>query len=189
VSLIFVRHGHAAGTSGRCIGHTDVALSALGRAEIERLADGPLAMPVALHASDLARASSSAATLGARWGLVPRLDARLRELSFGEWEGRTWDDIHVGDAARLDAWAGDWIGMRPPGGESFTDLVDRVAAWIDDVRPSAAAGDVVAVAHAGSIRAALCVAGVVPAARALEVRIDYAQVVRVDLNTTRSGVR
>jgi broad specificity phosphatase PhoE len=123
---------------------------------------------------------------------VPRLDARLRELSFGEWEGRTWDEIHASDAARLDAWASDWIGTRPPGGESFIDLVDRVTAWIDDVRAAATAGDVVAVAHAGSIRAALCAAGMVPAARALEVPIDYAQVVRVDLaplSTSRSGAR
>ena len=70
--------------------------------------------------------------------------------------------------------------------------MERVAAWIDEVRASTTVGEVVAVAHAGSIRAALCAAGVVPASRALEVPIDYAQVVRIELDavsTSRSAAR
>src|SRR5689334_17090678 len=131
MALVLVRHGHVERTSGRCVGHTDVALSATGGAQIERLADGWAHVPTMLYASDLARASSSAAILCDRWGLTPCLDARLRELSFGAWDGRTWDEIHARDAGRLDAWAGDWVGTRPPDGESFVDLMRRVAAWLD----------------------------------------------------------
>ena len=56
----------------------------------------------------------------------PRLDARLRELDFGDWEGRLWSQI---ERAALDAWAAAPAAFAPPGGESMQSLIGRVTGF------------------------------------------------------------
>jgi alpha-ribazole phosphatase len=82
-------------------------------------------------------------------GTPLKIDERLREMDHGEWEGRSWKEIEGTDGDRLTAWMADWIGGRPPGGESLGEIEHRVAAWLADLGPE----PVVAVAHAGVIRA------------------------------------
>ncbi len=76
--------------------------------------------------------------------------AALRELSFGEWEGRTWSEIHRLDGARLSHWSEDVVHRSPPGGESAEELESRVHGCLRTIHTS---GDIVLVAHAGVIRA------------------------------------
>lgn len=68
--------------------------------------------------SDLLRARQTAEALG----LPVETRRDLRERSFGEWEGRPYLDV----TADLEAMPGDRLLARPPGGESFTDLWERV---------------------------------------------------------------
>lgn len=174
--LILVRHGLADGAAGRCVGHADLALSAPGAAAVRRLVrswSGP--PPARLVTSDLARAADTAALFADAWGMRAEPDARLREMHFGEWEGRGWDEIGAGDAARLHRWMSGWTEERAPGGEGFPDVAARVAAWVADLRASCGGGaTVLAVAHAGSIRALLChLLGWTPA-QAFRARVDHA---------------
>jgi alpha-ribazole phosphatase len=76
------------------------------------------------------------------------LDVRLSEISFGDWEGRAWNDI---ERKSLDAWAADVLGFTPPGGESVASLRQRAIDFADalDVQR------VALVTHAGIIRALL----------------------------------
>ena len=76
-----------------------------------------------LHASPLARARLLAEKLG-----TPRLDNRLKEIHFGDWEGRSFDDI----GSAIDDWAADPLGFRAPGGESPREMAVRVLAWLDE---------------------------------------------------------
>ena len=139
------------------IGHSDPALSSEGRAEIEALLSTVTERPARLVSSDLLRARESAAILATRWGMDLLTDTRLRELYFGEWEGRTWQDFEREDGDRLETWMRDWIGTPAPGGESFADMVERVSQWLADSQgDEQAVGTTVVVAHAGSIRAILC---------------------------------
>ncbi len=75
-----------------------------------------------------------------------QVDRRLAEISFGEWEGRSWNDI---GRTQIDAWADDVLHFRPPGGESVADLQTRVGEFARalDGQP------VAIVAHAGVLRA------------------------------------
>ena len=75
------------------------------------------------------------------------VDERLREMHFGAWEGRTWDDIEKEPAFRV--WARDWKNARVPGGESARDLDARVTAWALELDTEHAH---LALAHAGVIR-------------------------------------
>ena len=77
-----------------------------------------------------------------------RVDARLSEISFGEWEGKRWDEI---DRREVDAWAADVLGYSPPGGESVSGLLARVVEFSASLDVERAA----LVTHAGVIRALL----------------------------------
>ena len=73
----------------------------------------------------------------------------LREMDFGHWEGRLWDDI---PREEIDTWAKDPKGYVIPGGESYTGLRDRVHQFVD-LQPKDR--DLILVTHKGVIRAAL----------------------------------
>lgn len=179
MKLYLVRHGEAEGSEGRAVGHLDLPLSELGTCNVEALAaswQGPT--PVRLFASDLRRATDSARILAARLGAEPVIDARLREVSFGDWEGRSWNEIYESDRQRYDAWTERWWEVAPPGGESFADLAVRVHAWFQDL---GGGEDVIAVAHGGSIRALLVELLAIPRERAFELQLSPARVSAVEL--------
>lgn len=156
-TLHLLRHLPAAGADGRAIGHTDLPLA--DPAAPSRLAEAwPYEPPNRLIASPLLRATHTARALGTQWGLEIEHEPGLREMDFGAWDGRTWDEIERDDAAALHAWMGDWTATPAPGGESFADVQARVGAWLAELVDATSSEDdttVVVVAHAGSIRAVL----------------------------------
>lgn len=180
MKLYLVRHGEAEGSEGRAVGHLDLPLSDLGARNIEVLAAswrGPL--PSRLFASDLRRATGSARILAQQFGIEPVLDARLREVSFGDWEGRAWDEVYETDRRRYDAWSERWWDLAPPGGESFADLAARVLAWYQDLTDGE---DVIVVAHGGSIRALLVELLAIPRERAFDLQLSPARVSAVEID-------
>jgi alpha-ribazole phosphatase len=102
----------------------------------------------------LKRARETAGKLAAGLSPVPRIeeDDKLREQAFGDWEGARWEDIPVRESKTY--WR-DPARNRMPNGESFTDVIARVGATVDRLNDDHRGGNVVAVAHAGSIRAAI----------------------------------
>jgi probable phosphoglycerate mutase len=99
----------------------------------------------------------------AAMGLPPtgyRLDGRLKELAFGEWEGFTWGELKGIDRAAVRRRRDAKWHFVPPGGESYEQLGQRLTPWIETLRP-----DVVVVAHGGVARVLMVLlTGVAPAA-------------------------
>ncbi len=174
--LWLVRHGETAGQSRiRYHGRNDVPLSDEGRAQIRALA--PWLQGVAFRRvvhSPLSRAAESAAILAAECGLpghVLHADERLREISFGDCEGMTRDEI---DAAFPGFWGAWHAGTTEafPGGEARSVFAARVAAAFADLTAELAAtpgqADLLVVAHRGIVRhglaAVLGLEGAEPAA-------------------------
>ncbi|HEY0512890.1 MAG TPA: alpha-ribazole phosphatase [Thermoanaerobaculia bacterium] len=175
--IYLVRHGRAEGQEGRAVGHHDLPLSASGAAAARRLGatwQGP--PPDALHASDLRRAAATARLLAAAWGLPVTLDPRLREIGFGDWEGRAWQEIHERDGERFAAWSQEWWTARIPAGESYPELAARAHEWLAEILEVHAGRTVVAVAHGGSIRALLAHALGLPRETVFRLRLDPAGV-------------
>lgn len=79
-------------------------------------------------------------------------DDSLREQAFGDWEGARWDNI---PARESEAYWQNPARTRMPNGESFTDVVARVAATVERLNVDHSGRNIIAVAHAGSIRAAI----------------------------------
>jgi broad specificity phosphatase PhoE len=96
--------------------------------------------------SPLSRARETAALLG----VEPRIDPRLTEMSWGEWEGHTLRDLRAGfaDIDELEVQGRDF---RAPGGESPRDVAARVAPLLAEI--AAAGAPTAAITHKGVIRA------------------------------------
>jgi len=109
-------------------------------------------------------------------GLEPRVEPAFNEQDFGEWTGRTHDEFRRAFGAGYDDFWRAPATSRPPGGETFVEQIARVRGAIDALP----AGDVVMVAHAGTVRAALAVALGISAETALAFVIDPWSLTRLD---------
>ena len=157
--VLLARHGETNDNVEpiRAQGFTDTPLNDLGRRQAgelaQRITEGE---PIAsLWASDLSRARVTAEIVGARVGLAPRLDARLREGNRGEWEGRLFIDIEREDPEGFAAWKRAGPGFRFPGGESLLEQQQRVTEALTEIHGAGQLPALV-VCHGGSIRVMLC---------------------------------
>ena len=149
--VYLVRHGETPGNRIRRYQPYDTPLSEEGRAQArlvaERLvAEGPF---TALYTSDLARTIETAAAIGARLGLDPIPDPRLRELDTGDWKGSLYDDVEARFPGHRDRWIAGGGLERLPGaaGESTADVSRRVSAAFDDIVARHPGERVIAVSH------------------------------------------
>jgi probable phosphoglycerate mutase len=152
--LIIWRHGQTAwNLADRTQGQVDIELDDVGRGQAKaaasRLAED---RPDAIVSSDLRRAAETGEALGAVAGLEVRLDARLREQHFGEWQGLTNTEI---EARYPEAWARWRRGevLTELGIEDRANVARRATAAVLD---AAALGDtVVVVTHGGTAMVAI----------------------------------
>jgi alpha-ribazole phosphatase/probable phosphoglycerate mutase len=176
VRLILVRHAEPADEArGRCYGSLDVELSPRGRAQAAALAGRLREEPFdAVYASPRRRALETAAPLGR----PVEADDRLRELDFGAFEGRTYEEIEREHPALYDRWMRAPTTVRFPGGESYDDLRARVVPALDEIRGRHACA--LAVTHGGVIRAALAAWLELPAHAIFRLGLDYCGVTIVE---------
>lgn len=159
--VVLARHGETDDNREpiRVQGFTDTPLNDTGRAQAAGLAETLAAGPPfsALWTSDLSRARETAEIVGARIGLEPALEPRLREANRGRWEGRRFIDIEREEPELYAAWRRAGPEFRFPGGESLLDQQERVTAALSDIHSS---GELpaLAICHGGSIRVMLCTA-------------------------------
>jgi broad specificity phosphatase PhoE len=155
--VLLARHGETDDNIEpiRAQGFADTPLNDTGRGQAAELAERMAGAGIAsLWASDLSRARETAEIVGARVGLSPALDWRLREGDRGEWEGRRFVDIEREDPRRYRAWLRAGEGFRFPGGESLREQQERVTASLRDVHRWGKLPALV-VCHGGSIRVML----------------------------------
>jgi alpha-ribazole phosphatase len=173
--IYLVRHGDVGlGEHRRFIGHLDLPLSPLGErqaaAQAERLRRTRLA---AVVASDLARARRTGELIAAPHRLPLTLLPALREMSMGQWEGLTAEEISAREPAAFASWMARIDEFPFPGGESLGDLAAR--AWPAFIAVAAAYPDaaVAVVAHGGTNRVLICQALGLPLKRVLALGQDY----------------
>lgn len=150
-TLLLVRHGETDwNRDGRWQGLSDTRLNDRGREQARELAAQLDGVDV-LYSSDLARARETAEIVAERLGLEVRVDERLRERGFGEWEGLNADEIEqrFADAHRL------WKAGEGPGAENaepFDAFAARIHGFVDEVLEEHQGKSVLVVSHGGSIR-------------------------------------
>jgi len=108
------------------------------------------------------------------------VEPALQEQDFGRWQGRRWAELDAEKDPLLAEFWRDPAATAPPGGESFVALIARVRAAITQMTRHFEGRDVIAVAHAGTIRAALALALDLTPHAALSFVIDPLSLTRLD---------
>jgi alpha-ribazole phosphatase/probable phosphoglycerate mutase len=201
VRLLLARHGQSLWNEVRRFqGATDVELSPLGRVQAEALGRAVKGYRVAAaYVSPMRRALETAeiALRGTGIPVVPLPD--LRELSLGEWEGRTVDEIRRLDGDPYLAWVRTPHACPPPGAEPLEEVCRRVVRAVDRIASAHPNGDdVLVVAHGGVISVYACHLLASPFNSLWRLRVDNCSLTIVkpprlvtvnDTSHLRSGVR
>jgi alpha-ribazole phosphatase len=148
--IYLVRHARPQVQAGTCYGQSDVLADPAETVRAARDLVSILPHNACVYTSGLRRADTLAAALAGMcpgWS-TPQVDKRLQEMHFGEWEMRPWDDI---GAPTLTDWTDAFATYRCGGGESVTDLLERVRSAWQELR--AQDRPTVWVTHAGVISA------------------------------------
>ena len=116
-----------------------------------------------------------------RSGLPLSFDARLKEVGFGDWEGRTAEELQCDDPDRVFEFKRDPVGRRPPGAEVLADFHTRAVAAYEALLARHAGGHVLVVAHAGLMRMVICHVLGLPAAHAYRLNVASAGMARIQV--------
>ena len=149
----WIRHAPVVNPEGKLYGQLDLDVDLSDGEKFEALAN-ILPDSAVWVTTSLRRAKETADRLSALKTSAHMIDEHdtLREQSFGDWEGSSWEDIP--DSVRESFWK-DPANNRAPNGESFADVVTRVTETVERLNTHHTGGDIVAVTHTGSIRAAI----------------------------------
>jgi probable phosphoglycerate mutase len=156
--ILLVRHGHVEGIKPeRFRGRADLALTERGRAEAQAVA-GRIASawsPSQIYTSPARRCIATAAAVGEACNLAPRVLDGLKDIDYGGWQLKSYDEARAADPALFAAWMTTPHLVRFPNGESLQDLVARTSEALRIILANHGDETIVAVSHDSANRALL----------------------------------
>ncbi len=176
----WIRHAPVT-TDGGCIyGQRDLPADVSDAVAFAAL-DGCLPDQAFWVTSHLKRTHQTAAAIaeaGAR-AIAPAIEPDLAEQHFGEWQGRKRTQVYQEYGQKHGLWLAP-AEFTPPGGENFVAVIRRVTRAVERLTAENEGADIIAVAHGGTIRAALALALDTTAERALAFSTDNLSLTRID---------
>jgi alpha-ribazole phosphatase len=175
MEIIFVRHTTPNIAKGICYGQADLDLAATFSEEVlPILKEVPLDDAETLYYSSPLKRCKKLAT---RLSNTVVFDARLKELDFGDWELKNWNDINKQE---LDVWMDDFVNVPAANGESYTDLHTRTTDFLSDILKKSHKR-VVIITHAGVIRSLHAHINNIPLEKSFDLELVYGQVLKINL--------
>jgi broad specificity phosphatase PhoE len=158
LTLYFLRHGEtqASQTGGYC-GVLDVDLTPAGHQMAADFATAYQSLTwAAVFCSPLGRTIDTAKPLCAALGLEMHLRDGLKEIAYGQWEGKTPQEVNHQFHDEYVRWLADPGWNRPTGGERGVDIARRSSMVLDEIERTQPGGNVLVVSHKATIRIMLC---------------------------------
>jgi len=176
-TIDLIRHGEPVG-GAKFRGYTDDPLSETGWAQMRAAVRGENPWQVVVS-SPLLRCAEFAAELAASADVPLETEAGFREIGFGEWEGRTSDELIQSAPDCLDLYWRDPALYTPPGGEALAAFAARVTASWNDALARHAGKKILLVAHGGVNRVILCRVLKIPLQNMFRLVVPFAAMSRV----------
>ena len=152
--LFLLRHGETTWSrERRFTGAREVPLTPEGVRQAEALAAALADVPLqAVYASPLERARMTAAVIATPHRLPVRVESRLAEMSFGEWEGLTGEEAAAAHPELFACWRSAPGDVVPPGGEALRAINTRVMEVVGELRRAHPDGTIAVVTDAIVVR-------------------------------------
>ncbi len=177
MEIYLVRHTETICEKGICYGQSDVDIAAPFDEIFDRIIS-ELPSQALIFSSPLKRCSILAKHIQKNTNAISyQEDDRLKEMNFGDWELKPWDEI---PPEELNPWMEDFVNIPVSNGESFTELHSRVGGFLTE-QISDLKHPVIIVAHAGIIRSILCHQTSLPLKEAFQNKVDFGEVIRIEL--------
>jgi alpha-ribazole phosphatase len=170
-----LRHGEVSG-GNRFRGSTDDALTELGWQEMFRQCDGNTWDRVI--SSPLSRCRSFAEVWAEQQQLNLAIDADWREIDFGDWEGKTAEQISRMQPNELALFYADPFTFMPPGGERYLDFAARIHQAWENLLSNESGSRVLLVTHAGVMRELYSFLLAIPPRQTFQIDVPHACLTR-----------
>lgn len=182
MEVYLIRHTETIVDNDVCYGQSDLPLKEPFFKEFDEILNQVKVEQLKIYSSPLSRCSILANYfhLHNKSQQAIKYDDRLKELNFGKWELKKWDEIESGS---LNEWMHDFVNYTVPGGEAFTRLYLRVNDFIETTlfkeqrkRPA------VIITHAGVIRCFLCRKQNIPLKDAFSLQVNYGSISKINID-------
>ena len=179
MEVYLIRHTEAIIDKDVCYGQSDLVLKTPFIEEFNRIINQVKVEQPQIYSSPLSRCSILANYFHQdnKCHNHIKYDDRLKELNFGQWELKKWDEI---EPRLLNEWMNDFVNHAVPGGESFIQLYLRINDFIETTllkeqrkRPA------IIITHAGVIRCFLCRKQNIPLKDAFSLQVNYGSVLKI----------
>ena len=193
--VLLLRHGATQLTPQKRfsgVGSGNLELSASGRDQAQRSARSTLvrgAGLVEIVCSPLRRCTETAEILAAELGLHVRVEADLREMDFGKWEGLTYAEVEQRHPDDLAEWKRS-AAVAPTGSaETFSGVLDRMGTLAGRLATRYAGESVLAITHVTPIKALVAQALDAPPSALFRMELSSASFSRIAYTGSEASVR
>ena len=158
LKIYFLRHGEttASKTGGYC-GILDVELTSAGKEMAKDFAQAYKSLPwTAIFCSPLLRTIETAEPLCNTLKMDMQLREGLKEIAYGDWEGKTPEEVNQKFHDEYVRWLADPGWNSPTGGEKGIDIARRSSVVLEEIEQTYSSGNILVVSHKATIRIMLC---------------------------------
>jgi broad specificity phosphatase PhoE len=174
--ILLVRHGETDWNRDRRImGQQEVGLNETGKIQVFELHGEVHSTPVqAIYVSPILRTVQTAEILNKDRNLPLQPDRRLIEIDYGEWVGKTFEEVR-----NIDGYVPYFKRLETPvapGGETLFQVRDRALGFLEDLKKQYSKENILVVSHADWIKCLLMAVLEIPFSNIWKFRIDNASV-------------
>jgi len=174
MEIYLIRHTTPNIEKGICYGQSDIPLADSFNTEAEKLLEHLPKDFDTVYSSSLSRCEKLAASITNS----VKIDKRLCELNFGDWEMKKWDLVNQEE---LTHWMQDFVNVKVPNGENFIELNNRVNQFTDELLKTELS-KLAVVTHAGVIRCFVARILEIPLNNAFKIPVDYSSVTKLNIS-------
>ncbi|PXY44246.1 alpha-ribazole phosphatase [Flavobacterium hydrophilum] len=177
MEIYLIRHTETICEKGICYGQSDVEIAEPFDTIFENILSH-LPSEAIIFSSPLKRCVTLAKYIQNNIKTISyQEDNRLKEMNFGDWELKTWNEI---PSEQLNPWMEDFVNIRVANGESFVELHERVGDFLTEIKSKNINFPLIIVAHAGIIRSFLCHHTLLPLKDAFQNKADFGEVIKIN---------
>ncbi len=158
LKVYFLRHGETTSSqTGTYCGALDINLTPEGHQMAKDFARAYQSLPwTAVYTSPLWRAIDTAKPLCEAIKMDMQLRDGLKEITYGQWEGKTSEEVNREFHDEYVRWLADPGWNSPTGGEKGVDIARRSSLVLEEIEQTYSTGNVLVVSHKATIRIMLC---------------------------------